>query len=145
VRTATSLTPRPRSSGWRPRRPTNGWLFVKSGCCGCRRCSGYEGSARNFRRLVADQKALWRKDNHRGRRPPVWAAGEYLVIDWAEAAPGLFVFCAVLAFSRWRFVRFAADQKATTTLAMITEALAAIGGVPAKAVEARTRQRGEFR
>jgi hypothetical protein len=29
--------------------------------------------------------------------------GEYLVIDWAQAAPGLFVFCAVLAFSRWRF------------------------------------------
>jgi hypothetical protein len=51
----------------------------------------------------------------------------YLVIDWAEAAPGLFVFCAVLAFSRWRFVRFAAGQKATTTLAMIAEALAAIG------------------
>jgi hypothetical protein len=43
------------------------------------------------------------------------------VIDWVEAAPGLFVFCAVLAFSRWRFVRFAADQKATTTLAMISD------------------------
>jgi hypothetical protein len=36
----------------------------------------------------------------------------------------LFVFCAVLAYSRWRFVRFAADQKASTTLAMIAEALA---------------------
>ena len=95
------------------------------------RAAGYEGSARNFRRLVADQKMLWRKDNHRGRRPAVWSPGEYLVIDWAEAAPGLFVFCAVLACSRWRFVRFAADQTAATTLAMIAEALAAIGGVPA--------------
>jgi hypothetical protein len=36
----------------------------------------------------------------------------------------LFVFCAVLAYSRWRFVRFAADRKASTTLAMIAEALA---------------------
>ena len=27
------------------------------------------------------------------------------MIDWAEAAPGLYLFCAVLAFSRWRFVR----------------------------------------
>jgi transposase len=99
--------------------------------------AGYEGSARNFRRLVAEQKVLWRKDNHRGRRPAVWAAGEYLVIDWAEAAPGLFVFCAVLAFSRWRFVRFAADQKATTTMAMIAEALAAIGGVPARVLADR--------
>jgi transposase len=101
------------------------------------RAAGYGGSARNFRRLVADQKALWRKDNHRGRRPAVWSPGAYLVIDWAEAAPGLFVFCAVLAFSRWRFVRFAADQKATTTLAMIAEALAAIGGVPAKVLADR--------
>lgn len=99
--------------------------------------AGYEGSARNFRRLVAEQKALWRKDHHRGRRPAVWSPGEYLVIDWAEAAPGLFVFCAVLAFSRWRFVRFAADLKASTTLAMIAEALSAIGGVPTKVLADR--------
>ena len=96
------------------------------------RAAGYEGSARNFRRLVAEQKVLWRKANTHQRRPAVWAAGEYLVMDWAEAAPGLFVFCAVLAYSRWRFVRFAADQKASTTLAMVADALAAIGGVPAK-------------
>jgi hypothetical protein len=31
------------------------------------RVAGYQGSARNFRRLVAARKALWRKDNHRGR------------------------------------------------------------------------------
>lgn len=101
------------------------------------RAEGYEGSERNFRRLVATQKALWRKDHHRGRRPAVWSAGEYLVIDWAEVAPGLFAFCAVLAFSRWRFVRFAADLKATTTMAMIAEALAMIGGVPAKVLADR--------
>jgi hypothetical protein len=47
------------------------------------------------------------------------------------------VFCAVLAFSRWRFVRLAADQKATTTMAMIAEALAVIGGVPAKVLADR--------
>jgi transposase len=101
------------------------------------RAAGYEGSGRNFRRLVAEQKALWRRDNHRGRRPAVWSPGQYLVMDWAEVAPGLFLFCAVLAFSRWRFVRFAADQKASTTLAMIAEALAAIGGVPAKVLADR--------
>jgi transposase len=96
------------------------------------RVAGYQGSARNFRRLVAEQKVLWRKDNAHVRRPAVWSPGEYLVIDWAEAAPGLFVFCAILAYSRWRFVRFATDQKAATTMAMIAETLAAIGGVPAK-------------
>jgi Homeodomain-like domain len=42
------------------------------------RAAGYEGSARNFRRLVADAKALWRSNNHSGRRPAVWSPGEYL-------------------------------------------------------------------
>ena len=101
------------------------------------RAAGYEGSARNFRRLVAEAKVLWRNEHHRGRRPAVWSPGEYLVIDWAQAAPGLFLFCAVLAFSRWRFVAFATDQRASTTLALIAEALAAIGGVPAKVLADR--------
>ena len=101
------------------------------------RAAGYDGSDRNFRRLVADAKALWRSDNHSGRRPAVWSPGEYLVIDWAQAAPGLFLFCAVLAFSRWRFVRFATDQTASTTLALIAEALAGIGGVPARVLADR--------
>ena len=33
------------------------------------RAAGYSGSARNFRRLVADEKAAWRADHHRGRVP----------------------------------------------------------------------------
>jgi transposase len=101
------------------------------------RAAGYDGSARNFRRLVAQAKALWRNERHRGRRPGVWSPGEYLVIDWAEAAPGLFLFCAVLAFSRWRFVAFATDQRGATTLALIAEALAVIGGVPARVLADR--------
>jgi transposase len=101
------------------------------------RAAGYEGSARNFRRLVAEAKMLWRSENHRGRRPAVWSPGEYLVIDWAQAAPGLFLFCAVLAFSRWRFVVFATDQKASTTLALIAEAFGAIGGVPVRVLADR--------
>ncbi len=101
------------------------------------RAAGYTGSERNFRRLVADAKVLWRSENHRGRRPAVWSPGGYLVIDWAQAAPGLFLFCAVLAFSRWRFVRFASDERASTTLAMIAEALTAIGGVPARVLADR--------
>ena len=101
------------------------------------RAAGYDGSARNFRRLVAKAKVLWRNEHHRGRRPAVWSPGEYLVIDWAEAAPGVFLFCAVLAFSRWRFVAFATDQRASTTLALIAEALAAIGGVPVRVLADR--------
>jgi transposase len=101
------------------------------------RAAGYDGSARNFRRLVNKAKTLWRNEHHRGRRPAVWSPGEYLVIDWAQAAPGLFLFCAVLAFSRWRFVTFATDQRASTTLALIAEAFGAIGGVPARVLADR--------
>jgi hypothetical protein len=42
-----------------------------------------------------------------------------------------------LAFSRWRFVAFATDQKASTTLALIAEAFGAIGGVPARVLADR--------
>lgn len=93
------------------------------------RAAGYEGSARNFRRLVAKVKAEWRREHHRGRRPAVWSPGEYLVIDWGVLA-GLHVFCAVLAWSRIRFVRFAADERAETTLALLAECFETLGGVP---------------
>ncbi len=93
------------------------------------RAAGYTGSARNFRRLVAKAKRAWRANNHRGRRPGVWAPGEVLVIDWGVEG-GLHIFCAVMAFSRWRFVRFAADERATTTLEMLARCFEALGAVP---------------
>ena len=40
------------------------------------------------------------------------------------------MFCAVLAHSRVRFVRFAADERAQTTMAMLAECFAILGGVP---------------
>ena len=93
------------------------------------RAAGYAGSARNFRRLVAERKALWRQEHHRPRRPAVWSPGEHLVIDWGSEG-GLHVFCAVLAWSRFRFVRFAADERAETTLALLAECFEVLGGVP---------------
>jgi transposase len=93
------------------------------------RAAGYTGSARNFRRLVAAQKALWRRGNHRGRRPAVWTPGDTLVIDWG-VLEGVHVFCAVLAWSRVRFVRFADNERAATTLALLAECFETIGGVP---------------
>jgi transposase len=100
------------------------------------RAAGYAGSDRNFRRLVAEQKQLWRRDHHRGRRPAVWSPGEHLVIDWG-VENGLHVFCAVLAWSRVRFVRFAADERAETTLAMLAECFEVLGGVPGKVLADR--------
>jgi hypothetical protein len=100
------------------------------------RAAGYEGSARNFRRLVAEAKAAWRQGegrSGRGRRPAIWTPGETLVIDWGVMdieGRRLHVFCAVLAWSRVRFVRFADDEKATTTLAFLAECFETLGGVP---------------
>ena len=98
--------------------------------------AGYEGSARNFRRLVAEAKGTWRAGHHRGRRPASWSPGEYLVIDWGSEG-GLHVFCAVLAWSRFRFVRFAADEKSATTLGLLAECFEVLGGVPGKVLADR--------
>lgn len=93
------------------------------------RAAGYTGSARNFRRAVASAKAKWRTER-RSYRPWVVAAGEHLVIDWGKEC-GMNMFCAVLAWSRYRFVRFASDQRRETTLALLAECFEEIGGVPA--------------
>jgi transposase len=91
--------------------------------------AGYTGSARNFRRVVAEAKSAWRTGHHRGRRPAVWTPGDALVIDWGEIGP-LFVFCAVLAWSRWRFVHFADNLGAETTMAALAVCFEELGGVP---------------
>jgi len=91
--------------------------------------AGYSGSARNFRRLVRKAKNAWRAEHHRGRRPAVWTPGETLVIDWGSEG-GLHVFCAVLAWSRARFVRFADNERAATTLGFLAECFEEFGGVP---------------
>jgi transposase len=100
------------------------------------RAAGYAGSDRNFRRLVAAAKQVWRAGHHRGRRPAVWSPGEHLVIDWGSEG-GLRVFCAVLAWCRFRFVRFARDERAETTLAMLAECFEVLGGVPGKVLADR--------
>ncbi|MGH9060145.1 MAG: IS21 family transposase, partial [Acidimicrobiales bacterium] len=97
---------------------------------------GYGGSARNFRRLVADEKAKWRAQNHRGRRPGVWAPGDVVAFDWGELG-SLFVFCAVLAWSRVRFVMFADNLGAEATMACLAECFDSFGGVPRVALTDR--------
>jgi transposase len=100
------------------------------------RAAGYEGSARNLRRLVAEMKAQWRSQNHRGRRPGVWTPGDMVVFDWGEIGP-LFVFCAVVAWSRVRFVFFADNLGADATMTALAECFEYIGGVPRTALTDR--------
>lgn len=93
------------------------------------RAAGYEGSARNFRRAVAEVKAAHRR-RRRTFRPWVPAPGGHVVIDWSPKG-GLQMFCAIAPWSRYRFVRFATDQKRETTLALLDECLEELDGVPA--------------
>lgn len=93
------------------------------------RAEGYTGSARHLRRAVAEARAAWRT-SRRVYGPWVPVPGEHLIIDWGSK-DGLHVFCAVLAWSRVRFVRFAADETQATTLALLAECLETLGGVPA--------------
>jgi hypothetical protein len=64
-------------------RATSGRISAKR-LLAAARAAGYTGSARNFRRLVAKVRAAWRRGNHRGRRPGVWAPGDTLIIDWVS-------------------------------------------------------------
>lgn len=109
-------------------RATDGRISAKRLLPACR-AAGYGGSARHLRRAVAEAKAEWRKER-RVYRPWQPVPGEHLAIDWG-IEDGLHVFCAVLAWSRVRFVRFAADETQATTLALLAECFEMLGGVPA--------------
>jgi len=108
-------------------RATDGRISAKRLLPVCR-AAGYQGSGRTLRRAVARAKAAWRR-NRRTYRPWVPIPGEHLVIDWGSEA-GLHVFCAVLPWSRVRFVRFAADETQATTLRLLAECFEVLGGVP---------------
>ena len=95
-----------------------------------RAAAGYAGSARNFRRLVADAESvvatgsiLAAGGRRSGRRVTRWSST-------GACWTGVHVFCAVLAWSRVRFVRFADNERADTTLAMLAECFETLGGVP---------------
>ncbi|HEV8064425.1 MAG TPA: IS21 family transposase, partial [Acidimicrobiales bacterium] len=100
------------------------------------RAEGYDGSPRNFRRLVAEERKKWRTTRATGRRPGVWAPGDVLAFDWGEEG-ALFVFCAVLCWSRVRFVYFADNCGAEATLNALAACFEYLGGVPKVALTDR--------
>ena len=53
------------------------------------RAAGYQGSDRNFRRLVARAKSEWRRGQARagGRRPAIWSPGEVLAMVAVPVRP----------------------------------------------------------
>lgn len=100
------------------------------------RAAGYDGSDRNFRRLVATERRAFRARSASGRRPGVWSPGDVLAFDWGETGK-LFMFCAVLAWSRVRYVRFFDNLGADATLEGLAGCFEYLGGVPAVALTDR--------
>jgi len=108
------------------------------------RAAGYTGSARTLRSsalAVAEERARWRaSQRHRVYRPWSSAPGDVLVVDWGHvgkvataAGPRpLSVFCAVLGWSRYRFVVFTTSQKFPALAGALAACFEHLGGVPAR-------------
>lgn len=104
------------------------------------RAAGYEGSARTLRRAVSEARAEWRLRRRRVYRPWDSAPGDVLIIDWGHvgtvptaAGPRpLSAFCAVLGWSRYRYVRFTTSQRFAVLATGLAGCFEHLGGVPAR-------------
>ena len=95
---------------------------------------GFEGSERTTRRAVRAAKAACRAGRRRTYRPWVSEPGMWLQFDWGqgptiEGRPTL-LFCAWLAWSRFRVVIPTWDRTLGSLLACLDATLRRIGGVP---------------
>ena len=95
---------------------------------------GYRGSERSTRRAVAEVKQAWRAGRRRRYRPWVPEPGMWLQWDWGEGprigGRRTQLFCAWLAWSRFRVVIPAWDQQLGTLTWCLDQALRAAGGAP---------------
>ena len=95
---------------------------------------GYAGSERTTRRAVAAAKQAWRVGSRRVFRPWLPEPGLWLRFDWGEGPrikgrrTGLW--CAWLAWSRFRVVIPAWDKTLPTVVGCLDATLRRIGGVP---------------
>jgi transposase len=95
---------------------------------------GYGGSPRSTRRAVAELKQAWRNGHGRRYRPWVPEPGMWLQFDWGEGprvgGRRTSLFCAWLAWSRYRVVVPTWDQTLGTLVACLDQTLRRIGGAP---------------
>lgn len=95
---------------------------------------GYEGSERTTRRAVAEVKQAYRKGKRRVYRPWVPEPGMWFQWDWAQGPKaggrGTELFCAWLAWSRYRVVLPAWDRTYPTLVSCLDATLRAFAGVP---------------
>ena len=99
---------------------------------------GFTGNERTTRRAVAAAKARWRAGHRRTYQPWITEPGLWLQWDWGKGplVPGpdgvpreTLLFCAWLAWSRFRVVLPVWDRTLPTLIACLDVMLRRIGGV----------------
>ncbi|MCU0281947.1 MAG: IS21 family transposase [Acidimicrobiia bacterium] len=95
---------------------------------------GYQGSERTTRRAVAEAKHRWRAEHGRRTRPWIPEPGLWLQFDYAEgptvAGQRTSLFCAWLAWSRFRVVIPLADRTMASVVMALDRTLRRLGGAP---------------
>jgi len=100
---------------------------------------GYTGSERTTRRAVASAKKAFASGRRRVFRPWVPEPGMWFQFDWGDGplVAGVmktWLFCAWLAWSRFRVVIPVTDKTLPTLIACIDQTLRQFGGVPTYAL-----------
>jgi hypothetical protein len=99
---------------------------------------GYQGSYRTTRRAVAESKRRWRNEHGRRTRPWIPQPGLWLQWDYGDGpeVQGVqtVLFCAWLAWSRFRVVVPLRDKTLASVVIGLDRALRLIGGVPSYAL-----------
>src|SRR3954452_20866976 len=99
---------------------------------------GYLGSERTTRRAVAEAKRRWRVEHGRRTRPWVTEPGLWMQWDYGDgpkvAGRSTVLFCAWLAWSRYRVVLPLRDRSMASVVMALDRALRAFGGAPSYAL-----------
>ncbi len=99
---------------------------------------GYEGSARTTRRWVADAKRRWRREHGRRTRPWIPEPGLWLQWDYGDGPTvdgrSTVLFCAWLAWSRYRVVLPLRDKTMASVVVGLDRALRRFDGCPTYAL-----------
>lgn len=99
---------------------------------------GYEGSERTTRRAVARAKGAFDAGHRRVTRPWVAEPGLWMQWDYGDGPPvdgrATSLFCAWLAWSRFRVVLPLADRTLPSVVMALDRALRAFGGAPTYAL-----------
>jgi transposase len=99
---------------------------------------GYTGSERTTRRAVQKAKLAYRAGHRRIYRPWVPEPGMWAQFDWCDgpvvAGARTWLFCAWLAWSRFRVVLAVTDKTVPTLIACLDQCLRRFGAVPTYAL-----------